>query len=405
MPEVVIERLGLHGDGIAAGPIYVPMTLPGERVEGEIEGDVMVAPKIVEPSDVRVKAPCPRYKRCGGCSLQHAADGFVADWKVQVVRTALEAQGLEASISGIATSPANARRRAVFSARRTKAGAQVGFHVRGSDQIVEIDGCTLLEPALLDARPIVAELVKLGGSRKGELSVTVTLTRHGLDMSVAGGKPLDGPLRALLGPFAEEQKLARLAWGDETVALRLPPEQEFDGIAVAPPPGSFLQATKHGEVALRTAVLETVGDAAHVMDLFAGAGTFSLPLARKAEVWALEGVPEMIKAMDHGWRHAKGLKKLRGEVRDLFRNPVMAADMAKMDAVVLDPPRAGAQAQVAEIAASKVPVLAYVSCNPVTFARDAAVLVKSGYRLENVLVVDQFRWSTHVELAAAFRKE
>jgi 23S rRNA (uracil1939-C5)-methyltransferase len=224
-------------------------------------------------------------------------------------------------------------------------------------------------------------------------------------MSVAGGKPLDGPLRALLGPFAEEQKLARLAWGDETVALRLPPEQEFDGIAVAPPPGSFLQATKHGEVALRTAVLETVGDADHVMDLFAGAGTFSLPLARKAEVWALEGVPEMIKAMDHGWRHAKGLKKLRGEVRDLFRNPVMAADMAKMDAVVLDPPRAGAQAQVAEIAASKVPVLAYVSCNPVTFARDAAVLVKSGYRLENVLVVDQFRWSTHVELAAAFRKE
>ena len=402
MTEIVIERLGLHGDGIAAGPIYAPLTLPGERVEGEITGERMETPRIVEPSSDRVKAPCPRFKRCGGCSLQHASDDFVAKWKIGVVEIALRAQGLDAPIRGIETSPAASRRRAVFSARRTKSGAQVGFHVRGSDQIVEIDGCTLLHPELLAARPIVAELAKVGGSRKGELSVTVTLTQNKLDVLVTGGKPLDDKLRMELGPLAEKLGLSRLAWNDETVALRHPPAQDFDGILVTPPAGSFLQATRHGEDALRAAVLEAVGDAGYVADFFAGCGTFSLPLARKAEVWALEGVREMIQALDLGWRNAKGLKKMKAQVQDLFRNPVIAADMQKLDAVVLDPPRAGAQAQVAEIAQAKIPVIAYVSCNPVTFARDAAVLVKAGYRLNWVQVVDQFRWSSHVELAARF---
>ncbi|NVO26152.1 class I SAM-dependent RNA methyltransferase [Donghicola sp. C2-DW-16] len=402
MTEIVIERLGLHGDGIAAGPVYVPLTLPGERVEGDLNGEHLENARIVEPSADRVKAPCPRFKRCGGCSLQHASDAFVAQWKVGVVETALKAHGLDAPIRGIETSPPASRRRAVFSARRTKSGAQVGFHVRESDQIVEIDGCTLLDPTLLDARSIVTELVKVGGSRKGELSVTITLTLNKLDVSVTGGKTLDDKLRMELGPLAERLGLSRLAWEDETVALRHPPAQDFDGITVVPPAGSFLQATRHGEDTLRAAVLEAVGDADHVADFFAGCGTFSLPLARKAEVWALEGVPEMIKALDLGWRNAKGLKKMKAEMRDLFRNPVIASDMQKLDAVVLDPPRAGAQAQVAEIAQTKIPVIAYVSCNPVTFARDAAVLVKAGYRLNWVQVVDQFRWSSHVELAARF---
>lgn len=400
MTQIKIDRLGLHGDGIANGPVYVPLTLPGEVVEGTITGDRMDDAKIVTPSEDRVKAPCPRFKRCGGCSLQHASDAFLADWKVGVVRTALQAHGLEAPFREIKTSPPASRRRATFSARRTKAGAQVGFHVRQSDQIVEIDGCTLLHPDLLDARPIVSELARVGGSRKGELSVTVTLTENKLDISVTGGKPLDDALRMELGPLAEKLGLSRLAWEDETIALRHPPEQLFDGIAVSPPAGSFLQATRHGEEALRAAVAEAVGNAENIADFFAGCGTFSLPLARKADVWALEGVPEMIKALDHGWRHAKGLKKVRAETRDLFRNPVIAEDMRKLDAVVLDPPRAGAQAQVAEIAQTSIPVIAYVSCNPVTFARDAAVLVQAGYRLDWVQVVDQFRWSAHVELAA-----
>ena len=184
--------------------------------------------------------------------------------------------------------------------------------------------------------------------------------------------------------------------------MRTPPVQRFGAAKVTPPPGAFLQATPHGEAALVTAVREAVGEARHVIDLFAGCGTFSLPLADQAEVHAVEGDAAMTAALDHGWRMSTGLKPVTTEARDLFRRPLLPDELAKTDAVVIDPPRAGAEAQIAEIVKAMPPVLAYVSCNPVTFARDAAVLIAAGYTLNWVQVVDQFRWSSHVELAAQF---
>jgi len=199
--------------------------------------------------------------------------------------------------------------------------------------------------------------------------------------------------------------LARLHWDDETLAMRQPPLQRFGSALVSPPPGSFLQATEHGEHALTTAVMEAITGARRVVDLFCGSGTFTLPMAQQAEIHAVDSIDTMLKALDHGWRQADGLKKVSHETRDLFRRPLLTEELRRFDGIVLDPPRAGAEAQIATIAAARAGALrrvAYVSCNPVTFARDAAVLIAAGFTLDWVQVVDQFRWSAHVELAAQF---
>ncbi len=395
MEQVTIERLGHQGDGIAPGPVFAPGTLPGEVVEGVIEGGRMAAPRIVTPVDTRVRPPCRHAKSCGGCQLQHARDDFVANWKTNVVRHALSAHGLDAEFRPIAVSPPQSRRRASFSARRTKKGALAGFHMKGSDVIVSVPDCLLVQPPLVQALPLIEALSLLGGSRKGELSVMLTVCAEGLDVRVAGGKALDATEEMQLAELARRHGCARIAWDDEVLTLR-PAEQVMGTARVVPPPGAFLQATPQGEAALLGAVSEIVGTAAHVVDLFAGCGTFALPLAQTARVHAVEGDRAMTAALDKGWRMAQGLRHVTTEVRDLFREPLIA------EAAVIDPPRAGAEAQIRQLAQAGTPKIAHVSCNPVTFARDAAVLVAAGYTLDWVQVVDQFRWSTHVELAASF---
>lgn len=400
-----IRRLGHLGDGVADGPIFVPQALPGEVVAGEVCGGRIAAPRIVTPSRDRVRPVCPHYKGCGGCALQHASDDFVARWKVEVVETALAAQGLAAPMRPILTSPPQSRRRATLAGRRTRKGVIVGFHGRASDTLVEIPECHLLHPDIVAGLPMLRDLVPLGASRKGELGLTITRSDAGLDLSVTGAKPLNGALWAELGSFAREHDLARLSWNGELVVEIRPPMQRFGPATVVPPPGAFLQATTEGESALADAVAEAVGGANTVADLFAGCGTFALPLARNADVHAVEGDSAMIRALDAGWRHAPGLKQVTTETRDLFRRPLIADELARFDAVVIDPPRAGAEAQMREIAGSTFAVVAAVSCNPVTFARDAAILTQAGFVLDWVQVVDQFRWSPHVELAARFYRQ
>lgn len=404
MTEYTINRLGHLGEGIADGPLFAPLTLPGEVVTGAVEGDRLTDVRIVQPSDDRVKPPCRHFKSCGGCSLQHASDALVASWKLDVVARALKAQDIDTIPAEIATSPSQSRRRAVFSARRTKKGASAGFHARASDTIVEVPDCILLDPAVLAGREIAAQLAQIGSSRKAEIAVTVTKTLNGLDIHVANGKPLDRQLQMELAGVIAQQNLARLSWGDEVVGEAMPPQQPFGKAKVAPPPGAFLQATEHGEASLLAKVKDAVGDAKLIADLFAGSGTFSLPLAELSEVRAYESVPSMIDALDKGWRMTQGIKRVEAITRDLFRNPLIAEDLAEFDAVVIDPPRAGAKAQTEELAASSVPVIAFVSCNPVTFARDARILMNGGYDMEWISVVDQFRWSPHIEVVAKFVK-
>ena len=401
--RLTIARLGHHGDGIAdgpSGPVFIPRTLPGEAVEGTLTGDRIDDARIVTPVADRVKPPCVHAKTCGGCLMQHASDDLVAAWKTGIVQGALAGQGLSAPIRPILTSPKQSRRRATLSARRTRAGTLLGFHMRGSDAILPVPLCQLLDPALIATFPALEAIVRLGGTRATEMQLTVTRHAAGADVVVTGGKEADSALRMDLARIVETHGLSRLTWDTETVALRAHPIISFGPARVTPPPGAFLQATDHGEAALLRAVTEAIGPARRIADLFAGCGTFALPLTARAEVLAVEGDAGMTAAMDKGWRAATGLKRLTTQTRDLFRRPLEPDELRGLDAVVIDPPRAGAEAQTAAIAAARVPVIAMVSCNPATFARDARMLVQAGYHIDWVQPVDQFRWSPHVELAA-----
>lgn len=400
----LIERLGHRGDGVAKGPIYAPLTLPGEEVEGEVIGDRIAAPRILTPSDRRVKAPCAHYKSCGGCSLQHADDAFVAEWKLDLVRSLLASEGLAPEFRPVETSPAAARRRATFSARRTKKGAMVGFHARASDTLIAVPNCAILHADLQTALPQLELLAALAATRKSEIKLMVTASDAGLDVDVRDAKALDPETQQAVAEIMQTAKIARLSWNGELALQQAEPFQSIGGIRMTPPPGAFLQATKHGETALIRAVTQAVGSAKHIADLFAGCGTFALPLAREAEVHAVEGDQAMTDALTSAWRGADQVKKVTTKVRDLFREPLIAADLNRFDAVVIDPPRAGALAQMQQLAQSTVPRIAAVSCNPATFVRDAKILTGAGYSLDWVQVVDQFRWSTHVELAAQFTK-
>jgi 23S rRNA (uracil1939-C5)-methyltransferase len=400
-----ILRLGHLGDGVAEGPVYATQVLPGEVVDGTLNGDRLTNIRIVTPSPHRVRPPCAHARTCGGCLMQHASDAFVAEWKLGIVRGALAGQGLEAVFRPIITSPPRSRRRATLTARRTKAGAMIGFHARASDLLVDVPHCQLLHPDLVAGFPAVAAMTKLAGSRTTELSVQLTRSLAGLDVVVTGGKPLDTAMQMEMARLVEAHALARLTWEGEVIALRAAPMQRFGRALVAPPPGAFLQATEDGEKALLRSVSDALaGPMRRIADLFAGVGTFALPLTERTEVHAVEGEAAMTSAMEKAWRGAEGLKRLNVESRDLFRRPLEADELRGFDGVVIDPPRAGAEAQTAVLAKSQVPVIAAVSCNPVTFARDARLLVSGGYRLDWVQVIDQFRWSSHVELVARFSR-
>lgn len=396
---ITIQRLDLQGEGVA-GELRIARALPGEVVEGAVAGGRIAQPRILTPSPARVAAPCPHYRACGGCALMHADDGFVAAWKAQVVARALAARGLAAPFGPTHVSPPGSRRRATLAGRRLKSGALVGFHARASDSLSAIPDCRLLDPRLIAALPALQAVTLAGASRKAELALGVTALQPGLDLAVAGGKPLEAGLRAELAQIAAGAAISRLSWAGETVFQAEAPWVVMGRARVSPPPGAFLQATPQAEAAMVAAVRRALGPARRVADLFAGCGTFALPLAEGAEVHAVEGEAAMLAALDRGWRGASGLRRVTTEARDLFRRPLDPEELARFDALVIDPPRAGAEAQMHRLAQARVPVIAAVSCNPITFARDTAVLAAAGYRLDWVQVIDQFRWSPHVELVA-----
>lgn len=398
----MIEGLTHLGLGkVDDGRTLLPRVLPGEEVAVAQDGSV----RIVTPSSDRVAPPCRHFKTCGGCAMQHASDAFVADWKQEIVRKAVSAQGLTTEFRDIATSPAKSRRRAKFAGQRTKKGVMLGFYAKGTDTIIAVPDCQLITAGLHNARPALEALIMFAASRKSQVSFTVTETAVGPDIVVETEKELTSQLRMELAVFAQTHGLSRLVWQDEVIVTMTPPTQDFGGVSVVPPAGAFLQATRHGEDTLRDAVIEIVGGAKRIVDLFAGSGTFALPLSKTAEVHAVEGEADMIAALDRGWREGKNLKRVTSETRDLFRRPLEPDELRKFNAAVIDPPRAGAEAQIATLAVSDIKTIAMVSCNPVTFARDAKMLIANGFTLHWVQVVDQFRWSPHVEVVGSFTRK
>ncbi|WP_420861809.1 class I SAM-dependent RNA methyltransferase [Algirhabdus cladophorae] len=400
MTVTKIQRLNAQALGVDENGQHAAYVLPQENVE-ITEG----VARIVEPSASRVKAPCSHFKKCGGCSLQHASDDFVAEWKVDAVVQALATQGVEvAQRPEIYTSPPASRRRAKLTAKRTKSGAMVGFMSARSHTLLSIPNCRVLCPEIMSGLPMLEALTVMGASRKAQVSLSVTSSAAGLDVDVSGGKPLTDPFRLEVTQFAQRYGLARISWDGELIVTLAPPTQSFGSLTVQPPVGAFLQATQDGEQALAQTVAEAVGQSKSVIDLFAGCGTFAARLVSKAKVHAVEGSQDMLAALDAGWRKAQNVKHLSTEVRDLFRRPLDADELKPYDAIVLDPPRAGAAAQVVHIARAQSPLVVMVSCNPSSFARDAKVLVDGGYRLDRLTVVDQFRWSSHIEAVGVFRR-
>ena len=402
--EITIERLGHLGDGLAAGPIFVDRALPGEVVSGDLVGDRLENVRIIESSEHRIASSCSAFKRCGGCSLHHISPDFVADWKRAVVVRALAAQGIEIEVQVIHTSPENSRRRAKLSSRRTKKGATVGFFGKASDIIQTIEPCKVLAPEIMAIIPALEQFAVRFGSRKGQLGFWVLSTDTGIDVSVEG---MDHQVENDLGPFARWAGLngiARLSVGGETICQHQAPHLTFGKVRVITPPCAFTQATPQGEGALQEAVGRALDGADRVVDLFSGAGTLGLPLAEVATLHCLENNEGLLEALAHGVRHTQGIKKVTTSVRDLYRNPIDHTDLTQFNAAIIDPPRSGAEQQVRQLAQSNLCDIAMVSCNPVTFARDANLLCAGGYTLKWVEVVDQFRWSPHIEIVAHFNK-
>ena len=402
--ELTIERLGHLGDGLAAGPIFVDRALPGEVVSGELLGDRLHDTRIVTPSEHRITPQCSAFKRCGGCALHHAHPDFVAQWKQEVVVRALAAQGITAKIQAIHTSPENSRRRAKLTGRRTKKHATVGFFGKASETIQPIEPCRVLVPEILDIIPALEQFTAQFGSRKGQLGFWVLASERGIDVSVEG---LGDLADADFGPFARwagSNGLARLSVGHEIICQNQAPQMTFGKVKITPPPRAFTQATEAGERALQAAVARALAGADRIIDLFSGAGTLGLPLADVATLQCFENDAALLEALAHGVRHTQGIKTVTTSTRDLFRNPIDHTDLKPFNAAIIDPPRAGAEQQVGHLARSDLRDIVMVSCNPVSFARDAASLCNGGYSLKWIEVVDQFRWSPHIEIVAHFSK-
>lgn len=410
--EVEIGSLGAQGDGIAetpAGPLFVPYVLPGERVRIRPEGEGRAAlVAILEASPDRVEPPCPHFTVCGGCALQHMAPQAYAAWKHAQVEAALRPRGIVASIDALQPAQPRSRRRATFSATRSRKTLTLGYHAKASHTIIPIVKCPLVVPEIERALPALGVLVGHGLARNAHASLLVTATASGLDVAVTGGKTLDGPLRAELAKQTAIADLARLSWDGEIVAERRAPFVDLSGLGLTPPPGAFLQPTIDGEAALVRLVREGVGGAGRIADLFAGCGTFAAALAPHAAVHVVESEAASLAALARAVREQGPMlrfKPVTPETRDLVRRPMLASELKPFDAVVFDPPRAGAATQAAELAKSVVPIVVGVSCNPATFARDARTLIDGGYRLKRLTPVDQFLWSPHIEVVGIFTRD
>jgi len=402
-----VARLGQRGDGIvetASGQVFIPYALPGETVRAVVDGERGQLVEIITPAESRIAAICPLFTRCGGCAAQHMAPGLYREWKRQQVVTALSRAGIEAPVGDLVDAHGAGRRRVTFHARRQGEAMVVGFMAARSHELIAVEACPVLAPGLARA-PSVAQMLanRLGGAAK-PLDIQVTASEAGLDVDVRGHGPIAGKLRLILTELAERLDLARLSIHGDVVVERRPPLQRMGKALVAPAPGGFLQATAAGEEALAGLVMEALPKGKRAADLFAGCGPFSFRLVERMQVTAIESDQAAMLALTKGAGATQGLKPIATETRDLFRRPLLEHELNGFDVVVLDPPRAGAEAQVKRLAVSKVRDVIYVSCDAGSFARDAATLAAGGYALETVTPVDQFRYSAHVELVGVFRR-
>ncbi len=406
--EAEISAIGGRGDGVAEssdGRFYVPFTVPGDRLSLTVQGgDVVDARRIADGPGRRTPA-CRHFGTCGGCALQHVDDAAYSAWKRHRVVETLARRALDVDVAPPVLIAPGTRRRVRLGARATASGVVLGFKARRGHRLVDIGECPIARPEIVALMPglrdVLADCLVNGAAAE----VSVAATDGGLDIAVDASSELDLARRERLADFAMAADLARLSWAGEPVVRRRPSRAVFAGIAVDLPPDAFLQPTEEGEAALRDIIVAALDPAATVADLFAGCGAFTLPLAMAGKrVRAVDSNESQIAALAAACRDPRLGARVTAETRDLERRPLGQAELAGLAGVVLDPPRAGAAAESREIAASSVAVVAYASCNPATFARDARTIVDGGYRVDSVTPIDQFVWSAEIELVAVFRR-
>ncbi len=416
--ELTIDHIGAGGDGVAnegGQTYYVPFTAPGDRItatptEARGKGQAATLDDILSPGPDRISPACRHFGTCGGCALQHLSPEFTADWKRQKIRESLSMAGIsDAEVLPTLTSPPGSRRRVELIAAKRKKGVMIGFHLRRSHQIFDVGDCPLLAPGLLAlVKPLRAMLPSVL-PRNSTAKVMATVTSNGPDLVITADTDLDLEKREILAAFTAENELSRLSWQQgattppEVVSARLPADISLAGVDVTLPPGGFLQASADGERTLASFATEALTGAGHIVDLFAGVGSFTFPLAGAARVHAVEGDAELASGLQAAANRA--IRPITTETRDLFHRPLLAEELNGYDGLLFDPPRAGAKAQAEEIAKSTLPTVVAISCNPVTFARDVALLIDGGYSLGPVRPVDQFLWSPHIEMAAVLRRQ
>jgi 23S rRNA (uracil1939-C5)-methyltransferase len=403
---LTIARLGHRGDGIAdtpAGPVYVAYALPGETVEVEAGGERARLVNVHAASAERIAAICQYFGTCGGCAMQHWREESYRDWKRNLAVAALAQAGVAGEVGALVDAHGEGRRRVTLHARRGgRKKLSVGFTGPRSHVVIPIEQCPIVAPPLKDAFRIASRLAEALEVSGKALDIQMTATEGGLDVDVRGSGVPDAQTIERLGRIASEEKLARLTRHGELMAQLTEPAIRIGRARVTLPPGAFLQATEAGEQALAAIVVKAAEGAKRVADLFCGVGPFALRLAENSPVMAVDGSEPAVAALARAAASTPGLKKIDTQARDLFRRPLLTFELDPFDVIVLDPPRQGAEAQVRTLSSSKVRRVIYVSCDPATFARDAKLLAAGGYKLAELVPVDQFRYSAHVELVATF---
>jgi 23S rRNA (uracil1939-C5)-methyltransferase len=403
-----IARLGAQGDGIAetpSGPVYVPYALPGEQVMAETHGERARLVAVLSASAERIAPVCRHFTHCGGCALQHLERTAYLAWKREIVSAAFAARGIEVPVAHVISVGLGARRRATLSARRTGRGVVLGFHEAKGHDIVDLQECPVTASAIVRALPGLKRLIEPLTSRRLPVRLTVTLAANGLDVAIEDFPgELGADARERLARAAAACQLARVTIAGDTLYQSTVPAVRFGQANVVLPPRAFLQAAPAAEAEMVRLVTAAVGSARRVADLFCGLGTFTFPLATSATVLAVDGERQAVTALESAAKRTPGVKPIEAKVRDLFREPLSVKELERFDAVVFDPPRAGAAAQAAMLAKSRVGTIVAVSCNPATLARDVRILIDGGYRLERVTPIDQFLFSPHIEAVAVLRR-
>lgn len=407
--ELKIDHVGARGDGIAKtdkGPVFVPFALKGETVRVDLDKSRGIITELKSKSPDRVDPVCQHFQKCGGCVAQHMSDESYQSWKLDIAQQALDKSSIKHKIDHFLPCTIGERRRVVLTAERSNEDTKIGYLQAGSHDLVAISECPVAHPQIVEHLDLFREIAQIITPHYKTSQLTILLCENGFDIAVEASFSLkDATIHAVSQKATSSKTIKRLAFNGEVLVEIEPTVLTFGDTLIQVPSGSFVQASKRAELEMVELVTKHLKPCKKIVDLFSGSGTFTFPLAQKSAVHAVETSGPALNSIDRGFRSRQGLKPISTERRDLFRSPFVREDLKPYQGVIFDPPRAGAEAQSKQLArALNIKKVAAVSCNPTSLARDLELLVKGGFKIKSITAIDQFLWSTHVEMVALLER-